>query len=115
MILSLREKILEKAKSLAPEKLYFEELDMTVFVSRASAKKAVELGEIFKTIKDVPADVAMVIAFAVDENGRNLFTAEDADIIGELPLYIVNKISKMAMKLNGFTSGEDQVTSAEKN
>jgi hypothetical protein len=51
--------------------------------------------------------VAIIIACACDENGHSLFTADDADVIANLPSKRSQAIAQAAMDANGLGKDDD--------
>lgn len=55
----------------------------------------------------------MVIASARDESGGRIFSADDLKVIAEWPSEVVERIVKVADKLNGVASAADLVKNLE--
>jgi hypothetical protein len=55
----------------------------------------------------------LVVASAVDEDGKPLFTYEDVDKINALPAYVIDPIVEAVMRLNALSASD--VEDARKN
>ena len=94
---------------LAVEELVVPEWGQTVRIRRMRIDEALN-SELLRSGDAVDAAVHSVIASVVDESGARIFTSEDAAALKAKSAAAIARISKAAMRLNGFQSEQ-----AEKN
>ena len=88
----------------APSVQYVE--DGGVYVRELNLAAALPLVNLSQM--DTPARfTAIIIACACDENGHSLFTADDADVIANLPSKRSQSIAQAAMDANGLGKDDD--------
>ena len=65
----------------------------------------------FDLVPNLAGSEARLLARALcDENGKRLFTDQDAGKLGKLPASVVERIHKVAMELSGLGEDEEQET-----
>lgn len=84
-----------------------------VYIERTMTEKAAEYSARLDKLDDVSANIALILAFCVNEDGSPLFLKEDAEWLGKQPLSVTGPLAKKIATLNGFTA--DIQEEAEKN
>lgn len=108
-----REFLMSHVTAVEPVKVECPEWGGTVLVERALAKKHTVYSELIEKFDNVNPNISLVIAFCVDEQGKNLFSEADIEWLGNQPLSVINRLAGVIAKENGFTKEAQEV--AEEN
>ena len=108
-----REYLMQNITACTPVEYEIPEWGGSVFIERAMTEKAAEYSSRLDKLDDISANVALIIAFCINEDGSPLFMKEDAEWLGKQPLSITGPLAKKIATLNGFTA--DIQEEAEKN
>ena len=108
-----REFLIQNISACEPVKYEIREWGGYVLIGRVMADKASEYRSCLDGLDDVSANIALIIAFCINEDGTPLFKKEDAEWLGKQPLSIIGSLAKKIAMLNGLTM--DVQEEAEKN
>lgn len=108
-----RDYLMQNIVACTPVKYEIPEWGGYVFIERTMTEKAAEYSARLDKLDDISANVALIIAFCINEDGTPLFLKEDAEWLGKQPLSVTGPLAKKIAALNGFTA--DIQEEAEKN
>ena len=113
---SLREAFLKPIERPS-ESISVPELGVNVTVQGMTARERSEYDAQFRLPsgkpnkkKQLQGRQLLLIACCVDENGEHLFTASDADQLGNLPASVVEPLVDAALRVSGMTAADVEDT-----
>lgn len=108
-----REYLMQNVAACTPVEYEVPEWGGHVFIERTMTEKAAEYSARLDKLNDLSANVALIIAFCINEDGSPLFMEGDAEWLGKQPLSVTGPLAKKIAMLNGFSA--DIQEEAEKN